>query len=373
MSQKMEVKKYRTKSIHEAISKIKKDLGPDAMILSTKRVSKKKSGGFGRDCFEVSAFPGTQEVLNDTVPFFHENSRQKRTNRMDAMQNDIVGIKDMLYLLNETGGIPGFFQEQPKYLNLYAKLIKSGISEKRARQLLITSCSDVLGTKASPREITKRVLMEVHKSIAVFNPFAASKKKPTENSVIGFVGPTGVGKTTTIAKLAADLYLKQKKKVGLISIDNYRIGAVEQLKTYAAIIGIPFITAFSLEDIGRAVKKMQTRDVVLIDTAGMSHLDAVRLKELAKLLDLYPEISTQLVLSATTRSLDMKEIANHFSIVNPKSYVFTKLDETRRCGGIIDQVLNLQLPVSFITNGQKVPEDIVEATKRGISRMVLNI
>jgi flagellar biosynthesis protein FlhF len=369
----MEVKKYRTKSIHEAICKIKKDLGPDAMILSTKRVSKKKSGRLGRDCFEVSAFPGGQEVPKDTGSFFHETNSQNRTSRLDAMQHDIVGIKDMLYLLNETRGIPGFFQEHPECLNLYAKLIKSGISEEWARQLLIAGCNDGMGRETSPREITKRVLMEVQKSISVFNPFAESKKQRTENSFVGFVGPTGVGKTTTIAKLAADLHLKQKKKVGLISIDNYRIGAVEQLKTYAAIIGIPFVTAFSLDDLGRAVNKMQSRDVVLIDTAGMSHLDAGRLKEMAALLYRYPEISTQLVLSATTRSLDMKEIVDHFSIVNPKSYVFTKLDETRRCGGIIDQVLNFRLPVSFITNGQKVPEDIVEATKRGISRMVLNI
>jgi flagellar biosynthesis protein FlhF len=237
----------------------------------------------------------------------------------------------------------------------------------------MSSLSETVEPKTSPKEITKRVLMEVHKAISIFNPFKTSKKSQNENKFVSFVGPTGVGKTTTIAKLAADLHLKQKKKVGLISIDGYRIGAVEQLKTYAAIIGIPFVTAFSPEDIGSAVKRMQSCDVVLIDTAGMSHLDEERLKELATVLDRYPEISTQLVLSATTRRDDMKDIVEHFSIVNPRSYVFTKLDETRSCGGIIDQILNFRLPVSFITNGQNVPEDIAEATKRGISRMVLNI
>ncbi len=369
----MEVKKYRTKSIHEAICRIKKDLGPDAMILSTKRVSKKKAGLYGRDCFEISALPNDREISEQTESFFYENDRLIKTSRMETIQNDIVGIKDLLYLLNQVKGIPDFFQEHPECFNLYAKLIKSGVSEERTRQLLVKSCRTVPGTETTAREITKRVLMEIHKSISVFNPFIGSEPAKTKNGFVGFVGPTGVGKTTTIAKLAADLHLKQKKKVGLISIDNYRIGAVEQLKTYAAIIGIPFITAFSLEDITNAAKKMQTRDVVLIDTAGMSHLDASRLKELAELLDRYSEISIQLVLSATTKRTDMKEIVNHFSMLNPKSYVFTKLDETRRCGGIIDQIFDFKLPVSFITNGQKVPEDIVEATKHGISRMVLNI
>lgn len=369
----MEVKKYRTKSIHEAICKIKKELGPDAMILSTKRLSKKKSGGIGRDYFEISAYPGSREVLKDREVFFEDNRHKPKKSRLDEMQHDILGIKDMLYLLNETRGIPAFFQDHPKCINLYGRLIKSGISEVRAKQFLMSSLSEALGPKTSPKEITKRVLMEVHKAISIFNPFKASKKNQNKNSFVSFVGPTGVGKTTTIAKLAADLYLKQRKKVGLISIDSYRIGAVEQLKTYAAIIGIPFVTAFTSEDIGNAVRKMHACDVVLIDTAGMSHLDQERLNELAANLDHYPEISTQLVLSATTRRHDMKEIVEHFSIVNPRSYVFTKLDETKSCGGIIDQILNFRLPVSFITNGQNVPEDIAEATKRGISRMVLNI
>jgi len=369
----MEVKTYRTKSIHEALCKIKKELGPDAMILSTKRVSGKKSGGIGRDYFEVSAYPGNRGGVNNGEPFWGDNSPGPKTSRLDAMQHDILGIKDMLYLLNETRGIPAFFQEHPKCINLYGRLVKSGISEERAKQFLMTSCNEALGPATGPKEITKRVLMEVHKAISVFNPFKASRKSRRENNFVSFVGPTGVGKTTTIAKLAADLHLKQKKKVGLISIDSYRIGAVEQLKTYAAIIGIPFVTAFSLEDIGKAVKKMQSCDVALIDTMGMSHLDERRLKELGTLLDHYPGNSTQLVLSATTRQGDMKEIVEHFSTLNPRSYVFTKLDETRRCGGIIDQILNFRLPVSFIANGQNVPEDIAEATKRGISRMVLNI
>jgi flagellar biosynthesis protein FlhF len=154
-------------------------------------------------------------------------------------------------------------------------------------------------------------------------------------------------------------------------VDSYRIGAVDQLKTYAAIMGLPFLSAFSKEDLGKALKKMEDRDVILIDTAGQSHRDVARLKELGELLGKSFSIDTHLVLSAATKPEDMKAAADNFSILKPSSYVFTKVDETGSRGGLIDQLLNLKLPVSYITNGQRVPEDIVAATPRRVLKLVL--
>ncbi len=186
------------------------------------------------------------------------------------------------------------------------------------------------------------------------------------------MGPTGVGKTTTIAKLAADLCLKQKMSVGLISVDGYRIGAVDQLKTYASIMGIPCLPAFTHEDVQHAINKMKSMDVLLIDTAGQNHLDKQRMSELGRLIS-GQSISKHLVLSTTAKSADMKEAAESFANLDPKTYIFTKIDETRQRGGIIDQIFHLNLPVSFLTNGQKVPDDIIKATRKNISKVVLNI
>ena len=186
-----------------------------------------------------------------------------------------------------------------------------------------------------------------------------------------FIGPTGVGKTTTIAKLAAMLRLHHKKEIGIISVDSYRIGAVDQLRTYASIMGLPCLSAFTPRELQMAVQKMRNKEIVLIDTAGQSHLDEDRMKELRQLMEGAHEISSHLVLSVTTEPQDMKEVAKNFSILNPETYVFTKLDETRRRGTIIDQVIQFKMPISFVTNGQRVPEDITTASKKNILKLIL--
>jgi flagellar biosynthesis protein FlhF len=212
-------------------------------------------------------------------------------------------------------------------------------------------------------------MAEILKPIRTCAPFAAEAGTP---QFAAFVGPTGVGKTTTIAKLAAELSLKAKKRVGLISVDSFRIGAVEQLRTYAAIMGLPCLPAFSHQDLRLAVEKMERQDVVLIDTAGHSHLDGKRMQQLQALLGVPGPITSHLVLSAAANRLDLQEAAARFAVFKPCSYVFTKLDETRQRGAIIDQAETLRLPISYITTGQRVPEDIHPATRQTILRHIFD-
>ena len=186
-----------------------------------------------------------------------------------------------------------------------------------------------------------------------------------------FVGPTGVGKTTTIAKLAAELTFKRKKRVGLISIDNYRVGAFEQLKAYASIMGIGCIPAFSTEDFSMAIDKMCSMDIILIDTAGHSHSDKIKMDELAGVVNGSFNVSVHLVLSMATGAVDMKEAASAFAVLNPVTYVFTKIDETRMCGKIFDQINELKMPVSLITNGQRVPEDLIIPDRKKLLSIIL--
>jgi len=217
--------------------------------------------------------------------------------------------------------------------------------------------------------ITQRVMKVLSSMVSVSDPFTTANGK---QHLAAFIGPTGVGKTTTIAKLAAVLNLQQKKRVGIISVDSFRIGAVDQLRTYAAIMGLPCLSAFSARELQMAVRKMQEKDVVLIDTAGQSHLDTERMKALGRIMEAEQNISNHLVLSATTERSDMREAAENFSILHPRTYVFTKIDETRRRGAIIDQVGQLKMPISFVTNGQRVPEDILPADKRNILKLILH-
>jgi flagellar biosynthesis protein FlhF len=224
------------------------------------------------------------------------------------------------------------------------------------------------GSKMSAEQIAKNIIQEIFSVVQVCDPFASGHDT---RQVAAFVGPTGVGKTTTIAKLSAELSLKHKKRVGIISIDSYRIGAVEQLRTYADIMGLPCLPAFSAEDFQHALGRMENRDIILVDTAGQSHLDMRRMRELGQLMAGETVISNHLVLSSTIKREDMLEAAKNFTTLSPRSYVFTKVDETRTRGGIIDQVMELSLPVSYITNGQRVPEDIMGATQKRILQLVI--
>ncbi len=385
----MAVKTYKTRSIQKAINQIKKDMGPDAMIISTRRIPKGSQNPNGHNLFEVSAVPqsslndagtkdypkedGTPDFILDLSDQYVKADEKDLNSGYKTIREELVSIKEMLFLLNNTQqGMPNFFYIYPECLNIYIRLVRAGISEFRAQHFIKKSCKKRDGRKPIKREIAGRVFSEIVKSISVHNPFESEtlQSKQKKLRFVGFIGPTGVGKTTTIAKLAADLSLKQKKKVGLISIDNFRIGAVEQLKTYAAIIGLPCVTAFTKEDVQKAVRKMQTRDIVLVDTAGQNHFDKKRMEALKYFLQGNPSISCHLVLSATTKRQDMKEAARHFAQLNPKTYIFTKIDETKQRGGIIDQVLDMKIPVSFVTNGQKVPEDIITATQKNLSQLI---
>jgi len=357
----MVVRKYQTKSIQEGVSKIKKELGPNAMILSTKCIRKNTLDPYGKDQFEITALPDQSAEAS-----YLKNSK--------TIREEIASIKEMLFLLAQPNGLPEAFQSCPDSFKMYSSLIRSGISEKRVNLFFHKVFQNPANQTLENVEIAKQVYKSVFDSITVSNPFQTNmdpKASGTSKFAV-LIGPTGVGKTTTIAKLAADLCLKQKKRVGLISVDNYRIGAVEQLKTYASIIGIPCLTAFSKEDITSAIHKFKSRDFVLVDTAGHSHLDKERMAELVSLLGEKFSGSCHLVLSATTKQPDMKDAVKYFSSLNPQTYIFTKIDETRQRGGILDQILDYSLPISFVTTGQKVPDDIILATKRNISRLILN-
>ena len=381
----MAVKRYKAKSIQEAINRIKEDFGPDAMILSTRRLSKTARNPYERELFEVTAAlrkPVGDSDVHDIVS--SDDARQgfrasvppavdaETDHAFDAkwktLNAELFSIKEMLFLMDRGGGLPDFLHQYPESLNLYAKLVKVGISERRARSFIGRALNSIDSSRLAPEEITKKVYHEIVSAISVLDPFPPKNGK---KYLAAFIGPTGVGKTTTIAKLAAILSLKQGKPVGIISLDSYRIGAVEQLRTYASIMGLPCLSAFTREDLNKSIQAMQNKDVVLIDTAGQSHLDKDRMKELGQLMKGKISISSHLVLSATIEQRDMKEAANSFAVLKPQSYVFTKLDETRRRGAIIDQVSELKMPISFITNGQRVPEDIVPAKKRNVLRFIL--
>lgn len=197
------------------------------------------------------------------------------------------------------------------------------------------------------------------------------RQNPHGARVVAFIGTTGVGKTTTLAKVAAHFVLEQNLKGALITADTYRISAVEQLKKYAEILGLPVEVVYSSADLRKAITRHRSKDFILVDTAGRSQYNEFQMEELKELLAAYPRMEKHLVVSATTKEQDAAEIMERFSACSPDRIIFTKTDETRTVGMVLNLLAGKELPLSFLSNGQSVPDDIIPATAQRLAELLL--
>jgi len=226
-------------------------------------------------------------------------------------------------------------------------------------------------TEVNDAEAAKRHLIEILAAeLTVTGPIDASTQA---GRIVALVGPTGVGKTTTIAKLAANYRLRENRRVGLITVDTYRIAAVEQLRTYADIIDLPMEVVSTPREMREAIQRLRHLDLVLMDTAGRSPRDEVRIRELKALLAEAKPDEVHLVLSAVGSATSMTATAERFATVGTSALLVTKLDEAMGLGSLLSVTRNCQLPISYLTNGQNVPDDIRVAQQQELARMILGM
>ncbi|WP_373287549.1 AAA family ATPase [Psychrobacillus lasiicapitis] len=208
-------------------------------------------------------------------------------------------------------------------------------------------------------EMQQKLAKDYLKSQLEAFPFGGISYK---KKYINVLGPTGVGKTTTIAKMAARAVLEKKKKVGFITTDTYRIAAIEQLKTYAGLLQAPIEIVYNEQDLQQAMQKFEALDVVFIDTAGRNYKEAKFVEDLQELIDLKENTETFLVLSSTSKQRDMEVIIEQFKEFPIEKFIFTKVDETNSIGSIINLMVKYKKGLAYYTDGQEVPEDIMETS-----------
>ena len=189
--------------------------------------------------------------------------------------------------------------------------------------------------------------------------------------IVALLGTTGVGKTTTLAKIAAKFVLEQRTNVALITADTYRISAVEQLKTYSDILELPLEIVYNPQELHSAIERHRDKELILIDTAGRSQHNEYQMRELEEFLRINPRIEKHLVISATTKLTDARQIMNKFAQVNPDRIIFTKTDETGSLGMIVNLLRDSRYALSYITTGQSVPDDIERATVDVLTNFLL--
>ena len=359
----MRVKRYVADTAQQAIARVKRDLGDDAIILHSRPY---KEGGFlglfAKKRYEVLAAVDNKESVR--IPSSVSASASAPA---PASAPALAAAKGQPEKADERQR--QLFQNEQAVILPELEKVKKELSEIRMA---------IAGVTQQVRTSSPAPQVEVKPAVT---PAAPPKKEPqevliqtypirltTRPTVVALVGPTGVGKTTTIAKLAANFALFEGKSVGLITIDTYRIAAVEQLKTYSEIINLPIEVVYTAADFKRALQDLSNKQLILIDTAGRSQKNKQQIRELKHFFNGRPLNETHLVLSANTKLEDLLETADSFKELNVNRLIFTKLDETNSLSNVVEVAERLQIPLSYVTTGQSVPEDIEVATFEVIKR-----
>ncbi|HIP42819.1 MAG TPA: flagellar biosynthesis protein FlhF [Aquifex aeolicus] len=360
----MRIEKLEVQSIQEAIEILEKKYGENAVILSS-RIIKKKRFGF------LPFFP--RKMLEVTVGIQEEEDFRKELEREKELIKEIENLKRIVNELlnnteskNETVSLKRENKYSPRVRKMFEKLIIKNINMEIAERLMEEACGYDLDNKLYDfkDEPYRAIKGSIEKNLKIEENFLENPPK-----VVALVGPTGVGKTTTIAKLTY-LFKKNEKKVGIISLDSFRMGAFERLKAFAKILEVPFKLADSPRSFNTHLLEMDDRDVILVDTAGRSHYDVVRLKELESYFKV-SDINTYLTIAANLSELVMYEAIMQFGMFSIKGLIFTKLDETPYPGSIINVAYRTQYPILCFTTGQALPEDIVMANYDYLVRLIL--
>ncbi|HEX7540464.1 MAG TPA: flagellar biosynthesis protein FlhF [Syntrophales bacterium] len=383
----MQIKRFEAASTQEAFLKIKNELGPDAVVLSTRKL---RSGRV--PLFEVTAaldersegrrekplpLPagapqaaprGDEESLASTLRRDVEEikTRLAETAMRPFPYGEFLEMKEMLDTFFDTMG----FQRKEKLsgalLKIYHQMVSIGVSRSRAFLLVSTLKRNLPAGELQDEECLCRVAEKL-----LARSIGLSYRSAERKRICAFVGPTGAGKTTTLAKIAARSALEEKLKVGLITTDTYRIAAVEQLKTYARIMEIPIEVVSDKTAFRRALAKLSDRDLVLVDTPGKSSVEPGYIEKLRDLFQIENPVETNLLLPLTSSQDNLAENLARFKPIGYQSIIFTKLDESRHFGMIYNVIDQERKPVSYVTNGQNVPQDIEKIDAGRLAKIIM--
>ncbi len=384
----MKVRKFQAENMAEAMRLVKSELGRDAVIISTRKVKKTDSFGiFSREWIEIEA---AVDYNDEYESFVKPQKRNSSTNKepvsdinieianlrklleeyisnTQEVKKEVPQLKNMMQIIMKNSGIFTPDSLEDKLYYIYEDMIMQEVREKIAYQILENLSFEVDNLKSlSVERIKKLVKIKMKSKIKTFSEQEQDKKALPK--IITFIGPTGVGKTTTLAKIAAKCRLINKKKTALFTFDTYRIAAVEQLKIYGEILKTPVIVINKKNEFKEKINSFKDYDYILVDTAGRSQRDSFHIKKLKEYLNIPMDI--HLVLSATTKDKDLDDIISRFSIIPYSSLLFTKLDESSTYGNIYNKAFETGKPISYFTTGQRVPEDIEIASKDKLIEMI---
>lgn len=386
----MIIKKFQAPTETEAMLMAKEEMGSAAVIMNIKTIKQRGLARlFKKDIVEVTAaleerIP-TDKLPTKTIDLIAKEQilpelEVPKTNAIEEKLDNLQNILESKISNSEkdTDISEDDKKEEENSVNLkfiqlvYRQLIENEVDEKYANQIL-GEIESSLKKESNVDSILAGIYQKIILKLGQPKAIEVDEKK---GKIIFFVGPTGVGKTTTIAKLASYFKLEKKAKIALITSDTYRIAAVEQLRTYANILDVPLSVVYTLEEFNNSIKMFEGYDLILVDTAGRSHKNDEQCNEMFHLIEdcviseqLVKEV--YLVLSAATKYKDLMKINQVYSHIKKYSIIFTKLDETTCLGNILNMKLATGVQLSYVTSGQAVPDDISIIDAQKIARSLL--
>lgn len=435
----MQVRVFEATDMASGLKMIKKELGPDALILSTRTIRSGKLGLIGKPVLEITAaidaeFPKNNEPVQEKVaqrqqPATNGNRRiggfkhvvddstetpspeqesipqnygpsgrnfdrstvPVETKEQANLQNEVNELKDLVK--NLAGKIAQFSEQeevvkQTRQLkvkdsafgnrynsttihgdHILSTLIERGINVETSRTIAGFLRESLTEQQVSTPEILQSAILDTIKDLIQACPPNFSDRKQQQR--IALVGPTGVGKTTTLAKIAAAYLSKYSNSIALMTIDTYRIAAVEQLKVYGEIMHLPVDVIITPEQLEKAIDRHRDKELILIDTAGRSPRDSYCIEELGAFLKPELNIDKHLVLSASTRERELLDAIERFQGLGITHTIFTKIDECANLGILLNVQIQNANPLSYFANGQRVPEDLLEASSRIAAELIM--
>jgi len=387
----MALKTFTGQTMQEVMKKVKSTVGDDALIVSNREIKRKtlttpglyeivvkvdddsklpkksKKNSFGNDVM-LKISEAAKEINSISEDKFRNNNLNTNVVEIKELQKEIKEITNNIKLLQTTVWDLNAPKRDnliipPEFSEIYAVAKNSGMNKSHLDEIMQLTLKH-MPLKMRKNSVTiKRYFNTLLKKMI---PIRHEKELCVgDKKIMMFVGPTGVGKTTTIAKLAARYAFKKHKKykVGIITLDTYRIGAVEQLMTYARMMKLSIEAVVDPDDFSEALHRLRHNDIILIDTVGSSQHDKDKVDRLNQFINIstFASIDVNLVMTATTKYEDLKDIYENFSILPIDTCVFTKLDETVSLGNIFSLIYNVKKPVSYLSIGQEVPDDLMVA------------
>ena len=373
----MRIKKFAAKDMPDAMRQIRREIGPEAIILHHRQF---RDGGFWktfkRPGVEVLAavdtdLPATPPRQRPQIRPVRQQSRPNDNQALVDIQRTVGQVQEAIARLETMTELPSQVSHFGENLaQIYQHLIHQEVTRELAYDLVHQVFRE-LSPQALENDPTVRsqVKAQMGRQLRVVGPL---RVVPGETRTIFVIGPTGVGKTTTLAKLAANFALNEQLRVALLTTDTYRIAAIPQLRTYGEIMGLTLDVAYSPSELQDLVLRHQDKDIVLVDTPGRSQHNQPMLEEMADFMREVPSRTLYLAVSAASKYRDMLDVVSHFGTVPIDGIIITKLDETVSFGPILNLASEIGQPLTYYTNGQDVPADINVADSRRIVDLILD-